>query len=227
MKRVRYLAGLLLFASPLPASPAAAEDWSGRCIQDVEKGNIAACEKAVAADPRNPVLRRHYARAMSFRGLYDSALEQYRQVTVIRPGEARSWYDYGYYLAFMRRYAEAVKPLERTVALNPGHIAALRALAISYASVRKPRKVFDTTIALARLGDRIAMFEISVFYQEAYGVRQDPVRAHGWLVRAAEAGHIGAMDRLVQVYQNGQLSQHRDDKKAEFWATQARRAREQ
>jgi len=207
------------------AMPATAEDWAQRCTRDVEKGNVEACQKAVKDDPKNPVLRRHYARAMSFRGLYQSAIDQYRLITTIRPAEARSWYDYGYMLAFARRYKEAVVPLEKAVKINPSYIAALRILAISYAKEKRAAQVFRVTLSMARLGDRIAMFETSIFFQEAYGVGRDAIKAHQWLVKAAEAGHIGAMDRLVRVYQNGQLGQARSDRKAEFWATQARRAR--
>lgn len=218
------VAAALAGAATVPA-PALAEDWAARCTQDVEKGNIEACRKAVANAPKNPVLRRHYARAMSFRGLYQSAVGQYRIITEIRPAEARSWYEYGYALAFVRRYPEAIKPLEKAVAINPTHVPAMRILAIAYAKVKKPALVFRTTLAMARTGDRIAQFEVSIYYEEAYGVGRDVARSLDWLRKAAESGHIGAMDRLVRVYQNGRLGQEKNDSKAEFWATQARRAR--
>jgi len=215
----------ILVAAALPVSSAGAQDWAARCTQDIEKGNIEACRKAVAEEPKNPVLRRHYARAMTFRGLYQSAIDQYRIITGIRPAEARSWYDYGYALAFVRRYKESIQPLEKAVEINRSYVAALRILAIAYAKEKKPAMVFRATLAMAGIGDRIAQFEVSIFYQEAYGVGRNFVKSLQWLVKAAEAGHIGAMDRLVRVYQNGGLGQAKNDRKAEFWAIQARRAR--
>jgi len=180
----------------------------------------------VAEQPKNPVLRRHYARAMTFRGLYQSAVDQYRIVTDIRPNDARSWYDYGYALAFVQRYKESIQPLEKAIKINKSYIAALRILAIAYATQKMPAKVFRATLDMARIGDRIAQFEVSIFYQDAYGIARDYAKALQWLVKAAESGHIGAMDRLVRVYQNGALGQAKSDRKAEFWAIQARRARE-
>jgi len=215
-----------LLAANVPTGGAWAEDWAARCTQDVEKGNIKACQKAVAEAPKNPVLRRHYARTMTFRGLYQSAIDQYRIITQIRPNDPRSWYDYGYSLAFARRYRESVQPLEKAIKLNKSYIAALRILAIAYATEKKPAKVFRTTLDMARIGDRIAQFEVSIFYQDAYGTARDEAKSFQWLVKAAESGHIGAMDRLVRVYQNGALGQAKSDRKAEFWAIQARRARE-
>jgi len=226
MKPAAAVFTLALLAASVPTDSAHAEDWAARCTQDVEKGNIDACQKAVAESPKNPVLRRHYARAMTFRGLYQSAIDQYRIVTQIRPNDARSWYDYGYSLAFARRYKESVQPLEKAIKLNKNYIAALRILAIAYAKQKMPAKVFRTTLDMARSGDRIAQFEVSIFYQEAYGVARDDGKSLQWLVKAAESGHIGAMDRLVRVYQNGALGQAKSDRKAEFWAIQARRARE-
>lgn len=225
MKRTGSLVAIAALTLMAPGT-AGAEDWAARCTQDVEKGNIEACRRAVADAPKNPVLRRHYARAMTFRGLYQSAIDQYRIITKIRPDDARSWYDYGYSLAFARRYKESVQPLEKAIELNRSYIAALRILAIAYAKEKKPAKVFRTTLVMARIGDRIAQFEVSLFYQSAYGTARNHAKALRWLMKAAESGHIGAMDRLVRVYQDGTLGQTRNDRKAEFWAIQARRARE-
>jgi hypothetical protein len=44
-------------------------------------------------------------------------------------------------------------------------------------------------------------------------------------VKAAETGHVTAMDRLVDVFLNGGLGRSPDGGKAEDWATKARLAR--
>jgi TPR repeat protein len=158
-------------------------------------------------------------------GRYDQSLQQYAKVAALTPDRFEAQYELGWMLAFVRRYAEAVAPLEHAARLRPAHTGVHRALTIAFAMLRRPSQALHAALAGARLGDRIAMFDVARHYRNGLGVNRDPRKALLWLTRAAKAGHVKAMDDLVQVYLNGELGEAPDDAKAERWATEARRAR--
>ena len=50
------------------------------------------------------------------------------------------------------------------------------------------------------------------------GPAADTEAAADWLERAADAGHLGAMRRLVEVYRRGLMGQAPDPARAAHWA---------
>jgi TPR repeat protein len=209
------------------AAPALAEEKSlaARCAEAAPRGDFKTCAAAVEATPGDPSLRRLYAQSLARAADYDGSIGQYREITRLTPGDGRAFYEYAWMLAFVRRYADAVEPIEQSMRLQPSHVESFRAATIIYQIIKRPDDVFRVSLAGARLGDAIAMFDTFDCYAEGRGTARDENQAFFWLARAAETGHVTAMDRLADVFLNGGLGRAPDGAKAEEWATKARLAR--
>jgi TPR repeat protein len=209
------------------AAPALAQEntLGERCRAAAAAGDFRTCAAAVAASPADPQLRRLYAQSLAKAADYDGSIGQYREITRLTPSDGRAHYEYAWMLAFVRRYADAVEPIEQSMRLQPTHVESFRAAAIIYQLVKRPADVFRVSLAGARLGDTVAMFDTADCYEKGVGTAKDPDQAYAWLLKAAEAGHVTAMDRLAELYLNGGLGRAADEQKAEEWATKARRAR--
>ena len=209
------------------ASPALAEQpLAERCAAGAPHGDFRTCAAAVEAAPADTGLRRLYAQSLARAADYEGSIGQYRELTRLLPNDGRAFYEYAWMLAFVRRYADAVEPIEQSIRLQPAHIESYRAAAIIYEFIKRPRDLFRVALAGAQLGDTIAMFDIYDCYAKGKGTAKDDAQAFYWLERAAKADHVTAMDRLAQIYLNGGLGRAPDERKAEEWATKARLARE-
>lgn len=202
-----------------------AQTLAGRCEAGVERGDHAACAAAVAERPNDPAVRRLYAQSLAKAGDYDGSVRAYRDVTRLASADGRAFYELGWMLAFVRRYAEAAEPLEEAIRLRPDHAPSYRAVTIVYQALKRPGDALRTALAGADLGDTVAMFDVYTAYLDGVGATRNDAEAFRWLIRAAEGGHVMAMDRLTAVYLNGGLGQTPDASQAEAWATKARRAR--
>jgi TPR repeat protein len=210
------------------ASPALADEKSlaERCAAGAPHGEFRICAAAVEVAPADPVLRRFYAQSLARAADYDGSIGQYRELTRLLPADGRAFYEYAWMLAFVRRYTDAIEPIEQSIRLQPGHVESYRAAAIIYEFVKRPRDLFRVALAGARLGDTIAMFDIYDCYAKGKGTAKDEAQAYFWLEQAAVSGHVSAMDHLADIFLNGGLGRAPDEKKAEEWATKARLARE-
>src|SRR5262249_42753368 len=179
------------------ATAAGAQSLAERCAAGAMQGDFRTCAAAVDAAPADPALRRLYAQSLAKAADYDGAIRQYREVTRLAPDDGRAFYEYGWMLAFVRRYADAIEPIQRSMRLAPDHVESFRAAAIIYELVKRPRDVFRVALAGARLGDAIAMFDAYDCYAAGKGTEKDDAQAYVWLEKAAEAGHVLAMDRLA------------------------------
>lgn len=148
--------------------------------------------------------RRLIARSLTKAGDYQRSIRVFRDVVAMTPSDPLSHYELAWMLTFVRRYKEA---------------------AIIFYFARTRTDVFRVSLKAAKLGDRVAMFETAEFCAAGEGVAADHAKAVNWMERAARAGHVTAMDRLVDIFLNDKLSQKPDDRKAEYWATAARKAR--
>lgn len=210
----------------LGASPALAQkDFKAECAERAGDGAYWICEKAVKAAPRDPRVRRHFGLSLARAGVYQSSIEQYRKVTELVPNDPVAHFEYAWMLAFVRRYADSVPPMEKAIALKPDYRRALFIASIIYAQLDRQKDRLRVVLAGARLGDRIAMFDAYEMHLNGLGTEKQPAVAFDWLRRAAMAGHVGAMDRLVNVYLNGTLGQPQNLKAAARWATRARTER--
>jgi TPR repeat protein len=218
---------LTVAAFGLLAAPVLAQERSlaERCAAGAPAGDFRTCAAAVEAAPLDAAIRRLYAQSLAKAADYDGAVRQYGEITRIAPGDGRAFYEYAWMLAFVRRYAEAVEPIERSMRLQPTHIESIRAATIIYQLTKRHADVLRVTLAGAQLGDPVSMFDLFDCYAEGRGTAKDDNQAFAWLVKAAESGHVTAMDRLVDIFLNGGLGRSPDGGKAEEWATKARLAR--
>ena len=218
---------LLLSAAAVLAAGAAtaAENAATQCLREANDGNIAACERAVAADPDDSALRRRLALSMIVAGAAERAIDVYREAARLAPDDAEAHYDLAVALGTLNRFPEAVAPIERALALKPDNLRYERLADIVYGRVGAHDKLFRVTLREAEQGDRIAMYEVALLYAEGTGVTADDRQALDWMKRAAEHDHVGAMDRLIEVYLEGKLGQRIDPAEAELWAAKARAAR--
>jgi len=209
------------------AAPAVAQEKSlaERCAEGAPRGDFRTCAAAVASAPADPALRRLYAQSLARAADYEGAIGQYREITRLTPADGRAHYEFAWMLAFVRRYADAVEPIEQSMRLQPHHVESFRAATIIYQIIKRPEDVFRVSLAGAKLGDAIAMFDTFDCYAEGRGTARDENQAFFWLEKAAESGHVTAMDRLAELFLNGGLGRAPDGKKAEEWATKARVAR--
>lgn len=209
------------------AAPALAQQQAlaERCAAGVPNGDFRTCAAAVDVAPRDPAVRRLYAQSLAKAADYDASVRQYGEVTRLAPADGRAFYEYAWMLAFVRRYAEAIEPIERSMKLQPAHVESIRAATIIYQLTKRHADVLRVSLAGARLGDAISMFDLFDCYVEGRGTPKDENQAFQWLVKAAETGHVSAMDRLAEVFLNGGLGRAPDGRKAEEWATKARLAR--
>jgi TPR repeat protein len=223
---MRKIVRLTTLSWLLALPPAAeAQTPAERCAAAAAQGDFRTCAAAVEAAPADPVLRRFYAQSLARAADYDGSIGQYREITRLTPGDGRAHFEYAWMLAFVRRYADAVDPIEQSMRLQPRHVESFRAATIIYQIIKRPEDVFRVALAGARLGDSIAMFDAYDCFAAGIGTAKDEVRAFFWLEQAAEAGHVTAMDRLAEIFLNGGLGRAPDERKAEHWATQARVAR--
>jgi TPR repeat protein len=215
-----FLAGAL-------AAPGFAQERSlaESCAAGAPRGDFRICAAAVASAPHDTAVRRLYAQSLAKAADYDGAVRQYGEITRLAPADGRAFYEYAWMLAFVRRYAEAVEPIERSMKLQPAHVESIRAAAIIYQLTKRDGDALRVALAGARLGDSISMFDLFDLYAEGRGTAKDETQAFVWLVKAAETGHVMAMDRLADIFLNGGLGRAPDADKAVEWATKARLAR--
>ena len=216
------VAGLTMAAPGADAAESAAE----ACAARAQDGAVAACRRAVAEAPDDPAMGRHLATALMAVGDYDSAVDAYRANAARQPESTRAQYELAAMLGFVRRYAEAVAPIEAVLRREPDNLAALKLASMVYHQTDREPDSFRTTLRAAQLGDLAAMFDMIWHYENGKGAAADPRAALIWAGRAAEAGHIAAMDLLVETYLVGLYGEAPDDAKAEAWAMRALNARE-
>lgn len=224
---------LLLFAAattalmlaPVPQQ-AAAEDALALCRARRGSAALEACAAAAKVHPDDEALQRHLAYLYLEADRHIRAIDTLTAMAQRWPDHWQPHYDLAQIYAYIRNYASAVGPIERAIALNPQDTRSLMLAVSIYANLKRDGDAFRAALRAAELGERVAMFVVSYNYEEGQGTRRDLVKAGQWLTRAANAGHVGAMDRLTNLYLEGGLGIAADDRQAELWATRARRARD-
>ena len=219
------LAGALALSGAAPAAEKAPESAAAQCVREANDGNIGACARAVAEHPEDLALKRRYALSLIVSGAPFHAIEVYREVAARAQDDAEAQFDYAAGLGTVNRFPDAIAPIERALALKPDEPRYERLADIIYERTGKHDKLFQVTLREAQQGDRIAMYETGLFYADGVGVKRDDDKALHWLMRAAARDHVGAMDRLAEVYLEGKLGQKVDFTQAESWAAKAKAAR--
>ncbi|HYM31540.1 MAG TPA: tetratricopeptide repeat protein [Candidatus Cybelea sp.] len=221
MRGLIFAVTLALAAGEAPAAETAAD----ACALNAAKGEITYCERAVSANPADLVSQSNLAAALFARGDYDRALDTYLFVAQHAPNDSLAHYNYGLALAMLHRYRPAQAELQRAVDLDPKSVNAHRVLAIAFTLDRQLQEAHRELLAAANLGNELEMFQLALNYAAGVGTPPDSAQSLHWLLEAANHGHIGAMDRLAEVYERGDLDQPADAAAAAMWKAKAREAR--
>lgn len=232
MNRLAAIIGFAILASlcaPAVAgagdAPSAPAEAARLCAGNADNGAVAACQEAARQNPGDVAVQRDLAKSFIAIGDFDSAIDVYRAIAAARPDDARAQADLAGALGFVRRYAEAVEPMEAVMRLRPDDVGNYRVAAVVYAQLGRAADAFRATRKAAELGDAIAMFDLSSFYRDGFGVAADAHQALAWAERAADHGHIGALDLMVRIYLEGLMGEAVDEEKAKAWAWKLRSAR--
>ena len=76
-------------------------------------------EKAIALNPRHPMVHFNYAKALSDAGLDDKALPHHHSAIELNPQHKESWLNLGRSLAQLGRHEEAIDAYDRALAIDP------------------------------------------------------------------------------------------------------------
>lgn len=204
---------------------AAPANAAALCALLAGNGGIVACQEAARTNPGNVAVQRDLAKSFIAIGDFDSAVEVYQTIAAAHPDDARAQADLGGALGFVRRYVEAVAPMEAVMRLTPDDVTAYRSAAVVYLQLGQVADAVRVTRKAAELGDAIAMFDLSGFYRDGVGVAADERHALAWAERAADNGHLGALDLMVRVHLEGLMGEAVDEDKAKAWAWKFRKAR--
>lgn len=208
------------------AGPATAIDLRAACAQAKQRaGGWRVCARAIKAHPKDAVLRRNYARSLSFSGHYDAALIEYQFVARMQPNSANAQYELSYFMGFIQHFKAAEGPIEKALALSPNNLRYLKHAAIIYANNRNGTKRFAVVSKAAGMNDLVSIYELSTLYLDGIGTAKNREKGLRWLRRAANRGHVLAMDNLAAAYLNGRLGLPKDRRMADHWARRAHRAR--
>jgi TPR repeat protein len=218
----------LALAAALAAGAAQADSDLGlRCIAEAESGNHRLCEQATAAAPADLRVRRAFARALIIGGEENRAVLEYDHVARLSPTEPQAHFDLAAALVALDFHEDAERPLERALKLKPDFDDAHRLAVILHQRAKRWDRALGHSLKLAATGDSAAMFDVSLAYEFGRGAPQSQAEALAWLTKAAEAGHVGAADRLTHIHLEGLLGAAPDERAALAWAAKARRARQQ
>jgi TPR repeat protein len=180
---------------------------------------LAVVSLPIAAEPPAGVGQmRAFARELMAEERYPDALAVYVTITEHAAHDPRAHYEYAASLAFLRMYPEAVSPIERAIALDPGNTLYLELAALTYQNLRRHEDAFAATRRGAEAGDVKAMYGLAGMYEHGRGTAASDADALQWLRRAAEGGHLGAMDAMSRVYRDGLYGQSRDALRAARWS---------
>lgn len=218
MSRLRVPAAAFGLVGMILPALTFADEISHDCLERARIGDISACEDAAEAAPGDLDLQRVLARAYIEIGDFASAVDVYEAIAKAKPDDFGALYDLSGALGFVRRYEESSRVLKRMIALEPGNVETHKALAITYLQLDLPEDAFAETRAAAELGEPVAMYDMFIYLRDGFGTVRDPARAVEWAERAAEAGHLKAMAKLIEIYQQGLMGRAVDDEKAVKWA---------
>ncbi len=196
----------LALAAALAAGAASADSDLGlRCVAEAESGNYRLCEEATTAQPADLRVRRAFARALIIGGQENRAVFEYDHVARLSPDDPLAHFELAAALGALNYYEDAERPLERALTLRPDFEDAHRLAVILHQRSKRWDRALGHSLKLAATGDSAAMLDVSLAYEFGRGAPQSQSEALAWLTKAAEAGHIGAADRLTHIYLEGLL----------------------
>lgn len=204
----------------LVATPAAAESWHERCAAASAAAAFKPCEEALIDDPNDTLALKRLADI--YLGSHGEwrAVEFYGRRIALQPDSAEAWFDQAAALATMWHFAEAIEPLRKALELDPGNLGTQRLAAIVFEQAGEAGEAFAAHRALAEAGIATGMYDLAKDYHFGRGTSVDGPQAALWYERAAEAGHVAAMQALAEYLPSGALGIE-DAGRADYWRQQA------
>jgi tetratricopeptide (TPR) repeat protein len=209
------------------ATTARAVTPAERCAAEWPSGVTDSCEEAVTEDPQNLESWTYLARAYLVIGADRGALKALRSITIITPDDPLAHFNYGATAGTLRRYEIAVEELRRALEIKPDYVEAEIVLSIALEKLGRFEEAVEAKRRAARLGDDSSMFEITEAFAAGVTDSVSEGEARTWIERAANMGHIGAIEWMVDVYHEGLLGEQADPVKAQQWRQRLRDAREE
>lgn len=109
--------------------------WVYMCLKDFERG-LAEQRRAIADNPGNAHYRSLYAFTLAYAGQSERAIEELEKAMRLNPRHPDLYYaHYGRALFNLRRYDEAILPLEKIRTSQPGNGNAIALAAACYAAL--------------------------------------------------------------------------------------------
>jgi TPR repeat protein len=227
MKRLAQILTAAVLLAPTIANAASTKTSdAARCHSLKGQDAAAACIAAIRADPNSRPLRRRLGYAYLEADMFDASIKAFRDVTMRWPKDWQGQYDLASVYGFLQAYPSAVPPIEAALRIEPDNLQTLMLATVIFRNVRRDDTVFRLALKAAGLGERVAMFMTSYHYELGVGTQKDLAKARYWLAKAADAGHVAAMDGMTKGYLHGDMGFKPDAQKAEYWATRARKARD-
>lgn len=237
MKRHLALAALALFAcavlwsqDPARSTESAATLTESSpdeilCRKTQGQQALAPCERAVAASPEDVTLRRRLAWAYQATFHVERAIAELEAVAERHPNDAKVYYDLAAIHAGQRRFARAEESLQRALALKPDHRPSYELSELLFELTGRDEELFDFHMSLALKGQPEAMFDLARDFAIARGTVRDVKRARDWYTRAANAGHVLAMEVLAIMLEDGLFGTPPEPENAAHWRVMAQEAR--
>lgn len=203
-----------------------AETWAERCAVEWVRGESASCEKAIAENARDLRSRHNLAGAFIVRGDNRRLLKAYEEITLVTPNDPMAHFNYGSTAGTLRYYQIAITALHRAIGLKPDFVEAHLVLSMAFDKLGQHAEAAEAKLKAAEFGEITAMYEVAEYYARSTGTPGNERKAFAWMERAANGGHIGAMERMAEIYFHGQLRQTRDPRRGELWRQKAQDARQ-
>lgn len=204
---------------------AAETNLAAKCHASKGRPALDICRRAVKAGPNDQRLRQRLGYLYLELGLYTGSVETFKSMTRKWPESWRAHYDLATIYSYIRAYDFALPAIESAVRLNGKSIDALTLAVVIYKNLKRNRDAFRLALKASELGDVGSMAVTAFNYEEGAGTKKDPAKAVHWLRRAAQGGHVGAMNQMSALYLEGGLGLKPDEEKAKMWAAKSRQAR--
>ncbi|QDO98624.1 sel1 repeat family protein [Ferrovibrio terrae] len=212
--------GLILSLLTLSA---AAQDYTALCREEAQRGQVQACQKAIAVTPRDPDLHALLGQAYFASGLYNQGLKALREAVITSNGATEHRYRYAGFAALINEYPKAAQELELIVAAEPGHLKAWTLLADCYRYMKNRPDANRAGRKAAELGDPAEAYILAVRYNSGEDIKVDPAEELRWLERSAKAGYAAAIQDLVRFYADGRPGMPPDATKRDYWQRKAKK----
>lgn len=198
-----------------------------RCAAEWPTGLTESCEEAVAEDPRNLESWSYLAQGYLVIGADRRALKALWSITIVTPDDPLAHYNYGATAGTLKHFEIAVAEMHRALELKPDFTDAAIVLSIALEKLGRFEEAVEAKRRAATLGDDSSMFEITEYFAAGVTENVSEGEARTWIERAADTGHIGAIEWMVEVYRDGLLGEQADPVKAQQWRRRLHDAREE